>query len=349
MSDEPELSIEQLIAEGQDDFKRGDFDACTSKLSEACQKLDELHGELDPASGDAYFLYGRALLESAIERNTVLGDSAQENADAIDKKEIEAKQAVPEANVSVSNPRFHFDDQPTFTSTVAADESDEDDDEDDQQDDFETAWQILDAARIIFEKDDGEAAKLKLADVLLCLGDVSLETEKFNEALPDLKKALEIKSDLLAADDRQLAEIHYKYALALELSDDIPQSLEQMHKVVQVLDGRIRVLEQSSDADNGKGKSVQAPSDEAKKEIQEINHLIPDMKEKIQELETKQESEKEAKEILKSLFGGMLNNDGKVELAKPSNPDAPVNDLSTLVKRKAKDTEPTTGKKPKSS
>ncbi|ORX61600.1 hypothetical protein DM01DRAFT_1370640 [Hesseltinella vesiculosa] len=174
--------------------------------------------------------------------------------------------------VSVSNPRFHFDDQPTFTSTVAADESDEDDDEDDQQDDFETAWQILDAARIIFEKDEGEAAKLKLADVLLCLGDVSLETEKFNVVLPDLA-----------------------------------------HKeVVQVLDGRIRALEQSSG--NGSGKE----------RIRKGGQGDP-----------------------QSLFGGMLNNDGKLELAKPSNPDAPVNDLSTLVKPKAKDTEVSTGKRPK--
>ena len=32
-----------------------------------------------PDNGDAYFAYGRALLQSAIQQNTVLGDSGQDN------------------------------------------------------------------------------------------------------------------------------------------------------------------------------------------------------------------------------------------------------------------------------
>lgn len=46
------------------------------------------------------------------------------------------------------------------------------------EDDFETAWNILDVARIIFEKSDDKETQLKLADVHLCLADVSLEIGK---------------------------------------------------------------------------------------------------------------------------------------------------------------------------
>ncbi|KAI8068035.1 hypothetical protein BC940DRAFT_300172 [Gongronella butleri] len=350
-TDETTLSIDQLIEQGKQDYATGDFEASISKLSEACQRLDEKHGDLDPASGDAYFAYGRALLQFAIQRNTVLGDSAQESADAIKEQEQAAQPAVAATATKAepSNPRFHFDDQPTFGAAAAADDDAEDagdDDDDDDQDDFESAWQILDVARLIFEKGDDDASKLKLADVLLALSDVSMETEKFDEAVPDLKKAIDIKCTLLPADDRELAELHYRFALALELSiDGIAGALEQMDKVIRVLNARISTLEQGTADDEGKGKGKPALSDADKKEIAEIQELIPEMKEKIEDLQTKQETEKQAKEMLKSFFGSALN--GGSSDTSSNAPAANVNDLSTLIKRKANDSSGNSDKKQK--
>jgi hypothetical protein len=72
---------------------------------------------------------------------------------------------------------------PDFTTKVEDDEEDSDDEEGEgngnADEDFETAWDILDVARVIFEKSDDKNTKLKLADVHLCLGDVSLETGEF--------------------------------------------------------------------------------------------------------------------------------------------------------------------------
>lgn len=83
---------------------------------------------------------------------------------------------------------FQLGDVPDFTAKteeqVEQDEEDEEDEEEEEgaegsaDDDFETAWDILDVARIIFEKSEDKDTKLKLADVHLCLGDVSLETGK---------------------------------------------------------------------------------------------------------------------------------------------------------------------------
>lgn len=68
---------------------------------------------------------------------------------------------------------------PDFTTKVE-EESDEEEEEEGEggnaDEDFETAWDILDVARVIFEKGEDKDTKLKLADVHLCLGDVSLET-----------------------------------------------------------------------------------------------------------------------------------------------------------------------------
>lgn len=155
-------------------------------------------------------------------------------------------------------------------------------------------------ARVIFDKGDDDASKMKLADTLLCLCDVSLETgkslhmgydaslthflrhlEKFNEALPDFKKAIEIKRSLLRSDDRQLAEAHYKYALALELSSEPAQlALDELQKAQTVLKERMATLSAGTQSDDkGKGKST--VGDASQKEINEIQELVAELDEKV--------------------------------------------------------------------
>ena len=71
----------------------------------------------------------------------------------------------------------------------ATKEEDEDDDDEDEEggedgedgepeDDFNAAWEVLDLARALYEKqsETSDDVKLKLADTYITLGDVSLET-----------------------------------------------------------------------------------------------------------------------------------------------------------------------------
>lgn len=53
---------------------------------------DQLNGDLAPANGDAYFIYGQALLQFAIQQNTVLGQSAQASASAVEEQQEKAKE-----------------------------------------------------------------------------------------------------------------------------------------------------------------------------------------------------------------------------------------------------------------
>ena len=86
--------------------------------------------------------------------------------------------------VESKNPLFQLSGVPEFKQGDVAnddEEEEEEEEEDDEagntaEDDFETAWDILDVARVIFEKGEDKNSKLNLADVHLCLGDVSLET-----------------------------------------------------------------------------------------------------------------------------------------------------------------------------
>lgn len=104
--------------------------------------------------------------------------------------------------------------------------------------------------------------------------------EKFNEALADYEKAIDIKKSVLDDDNRELAEAHYKYALALEFSSDkADQALPELQKAVAVLKKRIETLEAGEG--KGKGKQVADLSKKAQDEISDIKELIPDMELKV--------------------------------------------------------------------
>jgi len=69
-------------------------------------------------------------------------------------------------------------------------EGEGEDDDGEPEDDFNAAWEVLDLARAIYEKqkeDDGdEEVTLKLADTFIALGDVSLETGAKHPSLKDI-------------------------------------------------------------------------------------------------------------------------------------------------------------------
>eukprot|EP01024_Parvocaulis_polyphysoides_P014790 TRINITY_DN161_c0_g1_i2.p1 TRINITY_DN161_c0_g1~~TRINITY_DN161_c0_g1_i2.p1 ORF type:complete len:579 (-),score=196.19 TRINITY_DN161_c0_g1_i2:220-1779(-) len=55
---------------------------------------------------------------------------------------------------------------------------------------LQLAWENLETARCIYEKYAGEKNKSELAEILLCLGDVSAEREDFQSAIVDYQKSL---------------------------------------------------------------------------------------------------------------------------------------------------------------
>ncbi|KAJ8663083.1 hypothetical protein O0I10_001260 [Lichtheimia ornata] len=331
-SSDQQQKINTLLEEGNRSLSLNDYETSVEKLGEACQLLDSIHGELAPESGDAYFAYGRALLQHAIQQNTVLGDSKrQDEAAAASTASSEAKPKT------TSNSKFHFEDdeQEEEEDQEQDEQQQQQGDDEDDEDDFQTAWEILDLSRVILEKSDDKETRLKLADVHLCLGDVSVETEKFDQALPDYRKALEIKKELLDQGDRQLAEAHYKLALALEFStNEGDQAGEEIKNAIQVLKKRIESIQADTSKDEedvkGKGKAATTPAAaDDNKEVKEIKQLIVDMEEKAEELTSRQEKQKEAEALLKSFLGA----GGQSAVAALNT--ATVNDLSSMIKRKS--------------
>lgn len=87
------------------------------------------------------------------------------------------------------------DDDPTIDLLNAPVDDDEDEedgdggegDDDEPEDDFNAAWEILELAKAIYQKQvqagEDEEAQLKLADTFIALGDVSLETGAYRVQL----------------------------------------------------------------------------------------------------------------------------------------------------------------------
>ncbi|KAI7871093.1 hypothetical protein BDF14DRAFT_1950639 [Spinellus fusiger] len=308
--------IQSLLDQGTLAYSLHDYEKSVQLLGEACRLLDDLHGSLAQENGDGYFLFGRALLQLAIQNSTVLGQS----------------QVAVSATETEIEPTQEKDEEDDDDAEEEDDDATEEEDDDAAEDDFEQAWLLLDMARIVFGKETTPEKQLKLADTLLLLGDVCLETERFDDALTEYQQAIHIKKTHLSHDNRQLAEAHYKHALALEFSGQLPLALTEIENAVAVVKRRLSLLESSLSQDiKGKGKSKaddKVPGEEeTKKEMDEIRDILPDMEAKVEELKSREEREAQAEHMLQR----MLATHQPLQ-AIPSH--LPVNDVTGLVKRK---------------
>jgi len=146
------------------------------------------------------------------------------------------------------NPHFQFTGDENFDDS-GDDEGGEDEDAnpaeaEDEEDDFVNAYEVLDLARILLlrrleetqatdgkgksteESEDVKQVKERLADTHDLQAEISLEGERFPNAVVDLKASLALKQELFPKDSSLIAEAHYKLSLALEFSSVTQQKGE---------------------------------------------------------------------------------------------------------------------------
>lgn len=129
-------------------------------------------------------------------------------------------------------------------------------------------------AKKIYQK-QGENGKRYLAETLIVLGEISLESENFSAAIEDIKQGLEIQKAFYEKDSRKIAETYYKLGIAYSTDSQIDEAIESFNGSLEYLKNRIENIEKIS---NGK--------DEIEEEINEIKSLIPDIEEKIADMKT---------------------------------------------------------------
>ncbi|XP_005423191.1 nuclear autoantigenic sperm protein [Geospiza fortis] len=216
--------------------------------------------------------------------------------------------------------------------------------EEDEIGNLELAWDMLELAKVIYKRQETKEAQLHAAQAHLKLGEVSIESENYTQAIEEFQACLALQQKYLEAHARLLAESHYQLALAYHYNSDFDEAVLQFGKSMEVIDKRLAILtERIKAADTG------SPEDE--KEIEELKGLLPEIKEKIEDSKESQKSAKVAELGLKATLVGTTSgfaqseDSGSVSTI-PVRKGADgasqcVTDISHLVRKKRKPEEET--------
>ncbi|KAJ3317779.1 hypothetical protein HDU76_001063 [Blyttiomyces sp. JEL0837] len=328
--------VPRLVAEGRKFMALNEFEKSVDVLAAASSILATTYGQDAPECAEVLFLYGNALLANAVAKSSPLGGSGAPES---------VESALPIPTPHKSSDRFVFsgdgddmDGEPTANENEdqgaaagANDDAEEggnpdgdgedgdgenEGDVDPGEEDMQIAWETLDLSRLIYVK-MGPEYENKVADVLLSLGDVSLEQGQWQQAIDDYSEAVRIKSLKLSHDHRELAEAHYKLALALEFAKKYDEALSHTFNVIAVLERKKKSLEK-----------LTGENEDAAKEIEEIDSLLPDITLKVDELkfliEEANKPEAGASSTAETLTSGSSS----------SAANATVHDVSMFVKSK---------------
>ncbi|RIB10873.1 hypothetical protein C2G38_2105019 [Gigaspora rosea] len=348
-------TIQVLTEEATKDFILQDYESAVTKFSDASEIIGQCYGVDSEEYAEALYKYGNALLENSRTQNAVLGNQAIPQTSSTD---------VPMDDLQANTSRFQFEGDDESDGGQAendgnvdsqAEEASASEVLEEQGDDLSLAWEILEYSRDIFSHIKTETAKRSLGEVYIKLGDVSLENEKFDQAAIDYREGVKLKAETLPEGDRQIAETHWRLSLALELIPDKSnqdEAIVHVQKAIEVLNKRKEILQaQLNDYQEtcGKGKKIATADDDTAlidKEIKDIDEFLVEMESKIADIQAAKLSQEQtlqrpsdiALEEYVKLLSSCETSSGAIETSSTT----PVNDLTSLIKRKTTNNNNTT-------
>jgi len=191
-------------------------------------------------------------------------------------------------------------------------EGEKTEEEDEDVSNLQLAWEMLELAKVIYQRQEegNKAMSLKAAQVFLKLGEVGLESENYPQSIEDFQSCLKIQETHMEVDDRCLAESHYQLGVAHSFSDDFDKSIDSFTKATKIIEDRIANLEKRKKEKEGwteeqkknDAKLKEDPFYTEDTEIKELNTLLPEIKEKIVDMEEmKQDSKDKINKVKKEL------------------------------------------------
>lgn len=236
-------------------------------------------------------------------------------------EEVPMEQQQEEPTPGTSNGR-------TELNNVDGDKNSDDDVENEEATTIEVAWEVLCLAKRLFMTDESLEGRLKLAETLQKIGEISIEWDNNDNAVSILEECLKIRSAILQPDDRLIALTYYNLGLAHSFKSDTQSANENFQNAINVIEKRIDSL--SNQLEKAKQTQDTVATSTYQKEINELKELLPDM---TMRLDDSKEDSIKCTEVLKRTREEMQLED---EEAKKVCLDTskPVDDISHLVKRK---------------
>ncbi|KAL7985146.1 hypothetical protein Chor_003716 [Crotalus horridus] len=247
-----------------------------------------------------------------------------------DRKYFVYKQETPLTETEGSEEDDKTEEEKENYSTAEEKESEED-----EVGNLELAWDMLELAKVIYKRQDTKEAQLHAAQAHLKLGEVSIESENYMQAIEEFHSCLTLQQKYLEAYDRLLAETHYHLGLAYHYNNQYEEAVLQFSKSMEVIDKRLVMLTERLKA-KGEGPA------EDEKEIEELKGLLPEIKEKIEDSKESQNSARVTELALKAtLVGGSSSfSQGSESSATSTIPAGHktdgATDISHLVRKKRK-------------
>ena len=246
-------------------------------------------------------------------------EKALENKDGthgVDEGEKQINQETkPFFQISGDDPEWESDDAEGSVDDEAAPDGEAEGEEEEDDDDLATAFEVLDVARVLLQRqieelqsteshhkttatskaDDNTskmlwAARDRLADTHDLQAEISLENERFTDAVTDARASLALKKKLYDETNGQISEAHFKLSLALEFgSVTTPKDADgtPVEGATQQVDQGMR-----TEAANEMECAIQTTKKRCEKETAAMQNLSGE------ELRKKQEEKRDAEELI---------------------------------------------------
>jgi HAT1-interacting factor 1 len=253
--------LDELTKAAALQYSLKNFSGAADHYADAVEIQAALNGEMAPENAELLFYYGRALYKVAISKSDVLGNKVAQEEKKKPKAAKKAKRQAEPANGTIAEEPEEKEDtaesKPYFQLTGTENWTDSEEEEDaetgegegqeEEQDDFQDAYEIFELSRVLYSKQleaqEGEesadkgkgkgkaelplpirAIKEKLADCHGFLVEISLENERFHDAVADARQSLAFQEELNQFDHENVMEAHYSLSLALEFaSNRVPE------------------------------------------------------------------------------------------------------------------------------
>ncbi|CAL8349485.1 unnamed protein product [Gadus morhua 'NCC'] len=220
------------------------------------------------------------------------------------------------ANESADNDKKVFDEDEDKNAEAESGEDDDDDDDDEDEanaDDAEDedvgnlqlAWEMLEVAKFIYKRKESKEDQLMAAQAYLKLGEVSVESGNYPQALEDFQECLTLQLKHLPPSSRLLAESNYHVAQTLCYMDAYSQAIEHYNRSIEVIENRLAVLQKVIDAAEGAEGADGAAKE--KTEQEELRQLLPEVTEKVADAK---ESQRAASLAIRQALDGASTSSG---------------------------------------
>lgn len=295
---------------------------CPGDESGSDDESEEENGEDEGEDGDDQKEDGAE--KEADEKTDDVEDVEEDTAEPVTKPEDTGNQlpaastATSAGSSSSSGADVNSNSEPVAGSSKEQAAGDEEEKEEEASD-SDVAFEVLSLARDVFRRNvhKGPEYKLKLAEALQTLAEISLEWEDFTGASDLFQESLTLRKEVLPEEDRLIAESYYHIGVTFSFLNQLERANDCFRSAIQVIESKIAAL-----------KAV--PGDANAREIAELQSLLPEMAAKI---EDSREQMRDSVETAKAV----ADEESRESAAAAKVHDSPVkvvNDISHLVKRK---------------